>query len=151
MAPGSGRLDDAGVHQRGAARRDVPLRVAHVAHPMGGSFYITGEYVELEPYHRIVHVERMFLPDRTPGNRAETTFDPDGPGTLMTVRYDLARCQDARQHAADRRGARNGSQLCPSRIDGRNDSGVNGELGDWWRRGDSNARPRDYETLALAS
>ena len=23
--------------------------------------------------------------------------------------------------------------------------------GEWWRRGDSNARPRDYETLALAS
>ena len=22
---------------------------------------------------------------------------------------------------------------------------------EWWRRGDSNARPRDYETLALAS
>ena len=32
----------------------------------GGGFHITGEYVELEPYNRIVHVERMHLPDPTP-------------------------------------------------------------------------------------
>jgi len=27
----------------------------------GGGFYITGEFVELEPHQRIVHVERMHL------------------------------------------------------------------------------------------
>src|SRR3984957_12006171 len=27
----------------------------------GGGFHITGEYLELEPYNRIVHVERMYL------------------------------------------------------------------------------------------
>src|SRR6201985_325 len=36
----------------------------------GGGFYPTGEYVELEPYSRIVHVERMHLPDATPDNLA---------------------------------------------------------------------------------
>jgi len=52
-------------------------------------FYITGEYLELEPFSRIVHVERMFLPDPTPDNHIETRFDQDGDGTLMTMRMTL--------------------------------------------------------------
>jgi uncharacterized protein YndB with AHSA1/START domain len=55
----------------------------------GGGFYLTGEFLELEPYHRIVHVERMHLPDTTPDNHVETKFDPDGTGTLMTMRMTL--------------------------------------------------------------
>lgn len=55
----------------------------------GHSFHITGEYIELEPGRRIVHVERMFLPDPTPDNHVETTFEPDGEGTLMTIRMTL--------------------------------------------------------------
>lgn len=55
----------------------------------GHGFHLTGEYVALEPYTRIVHVERMFLPDRTPDNHVETTFSPDGNGTLMTIRMTL--------------------------------------------------------------
>ena len=55
----------------------------------GGGFHLTGEYVELVPNHRIVHVERMHLPDPTPDNRVETTFEPDGTGTLMTMRMTL--------------------------------------------------------------
>jgi uncharacterized protein YndB with AHSA1/START domain len=55
----------------------------------GGDFYLTGEYIELEPFSRIVHVERMHLPDPTPDNRVETRFDPDGTGTLMTMRMTL--------------------------------------------------------------
>lgn len=55
----------------------------------GNGFYVTGEYVELEPFHRIVHVERMYLPDPTPDNHIETTFAPDGEGTLMTMRMTL--------------------------------------------------------------
>ncbi|MGY4316820.1 SRPBCC domain-containing protein [Bradyrhizobium sp. JR3.5] len=34
----------------------------------GGGFHLTGEYVALEPFSRIVHVERMHLPDATPDN-----------------------------------------------------------------------------------
>lgn len=55
----------------------------------GGGFYLTGEFVELEPFSRIVHIERMHLPDPTPDNRIETRFDPDGAGTLMTMRMTL--------------------------------------------------------------
>jgi uncharacterized protein YndB with AHSA1/START domain len=54
-----------------------------------GGFYLTGEYVELEPYNRIVHVERMHLPDPTPDNHVETRFEADGKGTLMTMRMTL--------------------------------------------------------------
>jgi len=55
----------------------------------GHSFYLTGELIELEPPRRIVHVERMHLPDPTPDNHVETTFEPDGDGTLMTMRMSL--------------------------------------------------------------
>jgi uncharacterized protein YndB with AHSA1/START domain len=58
-------------------------------HPNKGGFHITGEFVELRPYSRIVHVERMHLPDPTPDNHVETRFEPDGSGTLMTIRMTL--------------------------------------------------------------
>jgi len=52
-------------------------------------FYLTGENLELDPYRRIVHLERMHLPDPTPDNRVETVFEADGDGTLMTMRMTL--------------------------------------------------------------
>jgi uncharacterized protein YndB with AHSA1/START domain len=55
----------------------------------GRGFYLTGEIIALEPPRRIVHVERMHLPDATPDNRVETTFTPDGSGTLMVMRMSL--------------------------------------------------------------
>ena len=55
----------------------------------GNGFYLTGEYVELQPYSRIVHVERMHLPDPTPDNHVDARFDPDGDGTLLTMRMTL--------------------------------------------------------------
>jgi len=60
-------------------------------------FYLTGEYLEVNPYSRIVHVERMHLPDPTPDNHVETRFDPNGAGTLMTIRMTLP---DAQTRAA---------------------------------------------------
>jgi uncharacterized protein YndB with AHSA1/START domain len=63
----------------------------------GNGFSLTGEYVSLEPYRRIVHVERMHLPDPTPDNHVETRFAPDGTGTLMTMRMTLP---DAKTRAA---------------------------------------------------
>src|ERR1700693_3303338 len=65
----------------------------------GGGFHITGEYLELEPYNRIVHVERMHLPAPTPDNHIET------------------RWEDARGDACNRYGTWNGSEL---RSPGRN-------------------------------
>jgi len=59
----------------------------------GGGFHLTGEFLELEPFRRIVHVERMHLPAPTPDNHVETTFDPDGTGTLMTMRMTLPDAQ----------------------------------------------------------
>jgi uncharacterized protein YndB with AHSA1/START domain len=63
----------------------------------GGGFYLTGEYLELQPFSRIVHVERMHLPDATPDNHIETRFEADGTGTLMTMRMTLP---DAQTRAA---------------------------------------------------
>lgn len=63
----------------------------------GEGFYLTGEYLELEPYSRTVHIERMFLPDPTPDNQIETGFEVDGAGTLMTMRMTLP---DAETRAA---------------------------------------------------
>ena len=63
----------------------------------GRGFHLTGEYLELTPYSRIVHVERMHLPDPTPDNHVETRFEPDGEGTLMIMRMTLP---DARTRAA---------------------------------------------------
>lgn len=55
----------------------------------GAGFFLTGEFVELEPFSRIVHVERMHLPDPTPDNHIETRFEKSGTGTLMTMRMTL--------------------------------------------------------------
>jgi len=55
----------------------------------GNGFYLTGEFIEIEAPNRIVHVERMHLPDPTPDNHIETRFEPDGTGTLMTMRMTL--------------------------------------------------------------
>ncbi|HWY60007.1 MAG TPA: SRPBCC domain-containing protein [Terriglobales bacterium] len=65
--------------------------------PKKGSFYVAGEFVEVVPYSKIVHVERMYLPDPTPENHVETRFDPDGAGTFMTMRMTLP---DAQTRAA---------------------------------------------------
>ena len=70
----------------GRTARD-PLRM--VENGKGAGFYLTGEFLELEPFRRIVHVERMHMPAATPDNHIETRFDPDGTGTLMTMRMTL--------------------------------------------------------------
>ncbi|MES3033836.1 MAG: SRPBCC domain-containing protein [Gemmatimonadota bacterium] len=63
----------------------------------GRGFHLTGEFLALEPYRRIVHVERMFLPEQTPDNTIETRFEPHGDGTLMTARMTVP---DAETRAA---------------------------------------------------
>jgi uncharacterized protein YndB with AHSA1/START domain len=66
----------------------------------GAGFHLTGEYLELEPYSRIVHVERMHLPDPTPDNHVEVKFEADGEGTLMTMRMTLPDAQTRAQMLA---------------------------------------------------
>jgi len=63
------------------------------ANGKGAKFHITGEFLELQPWGKIVHVERMFLPERTPDNHVETRFDADGTGTAMTMRMTLPDAQ----------------------------------------------------------
>jgi len=57
----------------------------------------TGEYLELIPFSRIAHVERMHLLKPTPDNHVETRFEQDATGTLMTMRMTLP---DAETRAA---------------------------------------------------
>lgn len=59
------------------------------ANGKGQGFFLTGKYLEVDPHSRIVHVERMHLPDPTPDNHVETTFEAEGDGTLMRVRMTL--------------------------------------------------------------
>ena len=55
----------------------------------GGGFAITGQYILLDPNQRIEHVERMHIPDPTPDNHIETTFEVDGAGTLLALEMTL--------------------------------------------------------------
>jgi len=85
------------------------------ARPGKPGFQLTGEFVELVPYRRIVHVERMHLPDPTPDNRVETQFAADGDGTLMTMRMTLP---DAKTRAAMlATGMEHGMEACYARLD----------------------------------
>jgi uncharacterized protein YndB with AHSA1/START domain len=82
----------------------------------GGGFFLTGEYLDLEPFRRIVHVERVHLPDPTPDNHVETTFERDGTGTLMTLRMTLP---DADTRAAMlKTGMEHGMEASYVRLDG---------------------------------
>ena len=82
----------------------------------GGGFYLTGEFIELVPFSRLVHVERMHMPDATPDNHVETTFEPDGTGTLLTMRMTLA---DANVRAAMlASGMEHGMEASYARLEG---------------------------------
>ena len=82
----------------------------------GGGFYLTGEFLELEPHGRIVHVERLHLPDPTPDNHIETRFDPDGSGTLMTMRMTLPDAETRARMLAT--GMEHGMEASYVRLDG---------------------------------
>ncbi|MEM7416890.1 MAG: SRPBCC domain-containing protein [Gemmatimonadota bacterium] len=59
------------------------------ANDEGETFTVTGEFLELEPHSRILHRERMHVPDPTPDNVVETRFEAQDGGTLMTQRMTL--------------------------------------------------------------
>lgn len=81
----------------------------------GAGFHLTGEYVSLEPHRRLVHVERMHLPDPTPDNHVETRFEPDGEGTLMTMRMTLP--DEATRAAMLATGMEHGMEASYARLD----------------------------------
>ncbi len=81
----------------------------------GGGFFLTGEVLELDPPHRIVHVERMHLPDVTPDNHVVTTFVADGSGTLMTMRMSLPDAETRKTMLAS--GMEHGMELSYERLE----------------------------------
>ena len=82
----------------------------------GQGFSLTGEYVELQPSSRIVHVERMHLPDPTPDNLVETRFEPRGTGTRMTMRMTLPNSETRAAMLAS--GMEHGMEASYQRLEG---------------------------------
>ena len=82
----------------------------------GQGFHITGEFVEVVPHSRIVHIERMFLPEQTPDNHVETRFERDGDGTLMTMRMTLP--DEATRAAMLSTGMEKGMEKSYQRLEG---------------------------------
>lgn len=67
------------------ARAGGKIRFVWKNDESGASFSLTGEIKLIERGARIVHVERMHLPDATPDNTVDTRFVPEGTGTRMTM------------------------------------------------------------------
>jgi uncharacterized protein YndB with AHSA1/START domain len=86
------------------------------SHPTKGSFYLTGEYVELDPPRRLVHIERMHMPNPCPDSRVETTFENDGAGTLMTMRMNLPDAQTVKMMLSS--GMDKGMEASYERLEG---------------------------------
>lgn len=59
--------------------------------------HLLAEILEVEAPSRILHVERMYLPDETPPNRVETLFQAQDGGTLMvmTMQVETAETMEA--------------------------------------------------------
>ena len=90
----------------------IPLRVEDAK---GAGFFVTGEFVEVIPFRKIVHIERMYLPDPTPENHVETRFDADGVGTLMTMRRTLPDSQT--RHSMSTTGMERGMEASYQRLE----------------------------------
>lgn len=67
------------------------------AGPDGAGFSILGEFIEMEPNRRLLHVEHMLLPDPTPDNTIESLFEAQGQGTRLTLHMSVpsAEARDA--------------------------------------------------------
>ena len=81
----------------------------------GAGFHLTGEFVVLEPFHRLVHVERMHLPEPTPDNHVETVFEEVDGGTLLTTRMTLP--DEETRRAMLETGMEHGMEASYARLD----------------------------------
>ena len=61
-------------------------------------------------------MERMHLPDPTPDNHVESRFDPDGDGTLMTIRMTLPDAETRKSMLAT--GMEHGMEASYTRLEG---------------------------------
>lgn len=82
----------------------------------GNGFHLTGEYIEVETGARILHVERMHLPDPTPDNRVETRFLADGAGTRLVMTMTLPSAEARAAMLAT--GMEEGMEASYARLDG---------------------------------
>lgn len=87
------------------------------ANASGHSFFVTGSFVSLEPFRRLVHVERMHMPNPMPEIRVETRFDPQGSGTLLTLRMTLP--DEANRKAMLSTGMEGGMEMSFARLESR--------------------------------
>ncbi len=78
-------------------------------------FYATGDYIAVTPHQRLEHVERMFLPARTPDMQVITTFQPEGQGTRLTMQMILP--DKAARDATIATGMTDGMEACYARLD----------------------------------
>lgn len=81
----------------------------------GKGFYATGEFIAVTPFSRLEHIERMFLPDRTPENHVITEFTSEGSGTRLTIRMILPDL--ATRDAILASGMTDGYEECYARLD----------------------------------
>lgn len=80
------------------------------------SFSVSGEFLALDPPHRIEHVERMHLPEMTTSdNHIVTEFAAQGDGTLMTMTMTFD-SSDARDEAIAT-GMTEGMEACYLQLD----------------------------------
>jgi uncharacterized protein YndB with AHSA1/START domain len=82
----------------------------------GGGFHLTGEFIALEPHKRVVHIERMHLPEPTPDNHVETHFEPDGSWTLVVMKMTLPDADT--RHAMLASGMEHGMEAGYVRLEG---------------------------------
>ena len=56
---------------------------------MGGTLALTGEVIEAEPPYRMLHIERLHLPEASPENVVETLLAEDRGGTQLMLHMTL--------------------------------------------------------------
>ncbi len=81
----------------------------------GNEFSLRGHYLEVETPHRLVHVERWDGSEDMVDTEVETLFEPDGNGTLLTIRMRYPN-KDARD-AALASGMAEGMEVSYARVD----------------------------------
>lgn len=80
-----------------------------------GGFEARGTILELEAPRRMVCVEVMYLPDPTPENHVEMTFDATETGTRMTMRMTVPSAEVREMMLAS--GMADGMEMSYARLD----------------------------------
>ncbi|WP_371226143.1 SRPBCC domain-containing protein [Roseovarius sp. 2305UL8-3] len=82
----------------------------------GEELLLTGEFLSLDPPHRMVHTEIFHMPDPAPTNTITTTFKDDGEGGCLLHMVMELPDADARQAMLDM-GMAEGMEQSYARLD----------------------------------